>query len=166
MGGNVLAVGYNDATGIYAEGGYVQVVVDQNVTAVATYGNAIGVKVVGDSSITIGGNATAVSVFGDATAVYGNSTGYMGVHVGGNVYAGALGNATGVYVYAGGNSSVYVGGDVYAKDERPATGISNYADGYSTTHVVGNARPPHTSATRSAFTAGAKTQTPSTSTAM
>ena len=98
--GNVTASTYHGAaTGVFVNdpAGYGLIHVGGDVTAYSHDGVAIGVKMIADSSIYVGGNATAVSILSDATAVYGNSGGTLSIDVGGNVVAYAKsGNATGI----------------------------------------------------------------------
>ena len=88
--GNVTASSYHGAaTGVVVNNptGYGLIHVGGDATAYSHDGAAIGVRMIADSNIYIGGNATAVSILGNATAVYGNSSGYIDVHVGGDVTA-------------------------------------------------------------------------------
>jgi uncharacterized protein YhjY with autotransporter beta-barrel domain len=115
--GDVRAVGYGTAVGVDADGGDIDIHVYGNVVAESVAGDATGIRSVGDNYVYVGHNVQVTSVSGVATGVYGNSTGYMGAKVVGNVYAASFaGNATGVNVISGfGDTDVYVGGNVTAK---------------------------------------------------
>ncbi len=108
--------------GVY--GGNVAVYIDGNVDVTTVNGNAIGVKAYGDEYVFIGGNATVYSTHGLAIAVLGNSTGYMGVHVDGNIYAGTGdGEAAGIDTASLGDTLTFVGGNIVAKAQSGAVAI-------------------------------------------
>jgi hypothetical protein len=105
VGGDVTAIGPDQAYGVEALGGDVRVDLGGNVTAIAVSGEAVGVLVKGDAYIHVAGNVSAYSKTGDATGISEISAGYAGVHVGGYVYAATHdGNATGVYVESNGGA--------------------------------------------------------------
>ena len=138
--GNVTANGYTGATGVYAVGGQVLVEIGGDVSVFTYNGNATGVRAIGDDYVGIGGTVSATSLGGDATGVYGNSTGYMGVHVGGGVYAGSiLGNAIGIRTYSLGDTNIYVGGNVSAQTYNGlAAGVIVESGGYGNVTIKGN----------------------------
>ncbi len=116
VGGNVYASGFDRAIGVDAYRGDVNVHIGGNVTALTTFGYAIGVDVDGDAYIFVGGNVIAESFFGNSTGIYGNSSGYLGEHVDGGVYAQSVDdNAIGVFAGAEDLAKIYVAGAVIAK---------------------------------------------------
>ncbi len=110
-----------------------------DVMAYSHNGEATGVHVIGDSTIETG-NVTAISVAGNARAVYGLSTGYLGVQVNGTAYAMSTdGHAMGIYMSSDGDSNLVVTGEVGARSiDSYATGVGIYTSGNSTGTISGN----------------------------
>ena len=140
VGGKTAATSYaGSAYGIYVRTAYEATVHAGDVVAYSHNSEATGVHVVGDSYIETG-NVTAMSFAGNARAVYGFSTGYLGVQVNGTAYAMSTdGHAIGVYMSSDGDSHLVVTGDVGARSiDSYATGVGIYTDGNSTGTISGN----------------------------
>ncbi len=137
-----LTAGYA-AIGIDASaldgGAYVHV---NNGVLADAVGDATGVLATGDDvKVFVGDDVVAYSKLGNATGVNGNSTGYAGVTVDGNVVASALaGNATGVAAQGGLGgfyADVTVGGNVTAQGKYFAAGVDALSSGYVHVSVKG-----------------------------
>src|SRR5262249_17450570 len=115
VGGSVNVSGKANAYGVIASGGDIYVGVTGDVTVASASRTAGGVVAVGDNSVHIGGNVSVTAAAAAYGVEVGGADGYA--YVGGNVSAisTVTGNARGVYGNATGDVGIHVGGDVYAK---------------------------------------------------